>query len=146
MIGELTALDSRSALSGMPAFASAKSGTITKLVHGCSASCTRSFGETADQTLSRALRASSRRRLLAEQPDKLRDLLELVAGRRVGGRREPDREAGDRRMHARGVQRQPHARADQVQRQPADGRRRTSSNAPNSATAIASAPMSTCSL
>ena len=32
----------------MPALASANSGTITQLVHGCSRYCRRSFGEIAD--------------------------------------------------------------------------------------------------
>ena len=42
-----------------PALASAKIGTITKLVHGCSSSWRRSFGETARSTDSFAERASS---------------------------------------------------------------------------------------
>ena len=43
----------------MPAFASANSGTITKLVHGWSRYWRRSFGETAEVTPIWAERASS---------------------------------------------------------------------------------------
>ena len=42
-----------------PAFASAKSGTTTKLVQGCRSSCSRSLGDTARSTLSLAERASA---------------------------------------------------------------------------------------
>ena len=42
-----------------PALASAKSGTTTKLVQGCSSSWRRSFGDTARSTLSLVERASS---------------------------------------------------------------------------------------
>ena len=43
----------------MPVLASANSGTITKLVHGCSRYWSRSFGEIADGMPSCAERASA---------------------------------------------------------------------------------------
>jgi hypothetical protein len=43
--GDRTAVESRSPLKSTPALASAKRGTITKLVHGWSACCNRSLGE-----------------------------------------------------------------------------------------------------
>ena len=52
--GEVTAAESRSPSRWMPALASAKSGTITRLVHGCSRYCRRSFGEIAAVRLARA--------------------------------------------------------------------------------------------
>ena len=39
----------------MPALASANSGTITRLVHGCSRYCRRSLGEIADVSEARAV-------------------------------------------------------------------------------------------
>ena len=59
VMGDATASPSRSASISMPAFASAKRGTITKLVQGWSRYCSRSLGETADITPSCAERASS---------------------------------------------------------------------------------------
>ena len=38
----------------MPALASANSGTITRLVHGCRRYCRRSLGEIAETRLARA--------------------------------------------------------------------------------------------
>ena len=52
--GDVTAADSRSPSSWMPALASANSGTITRLVHGCSRYCRRSLGEIAEARLARA--------------------------------------------------------------------------------------------
>ncbi len=43
----------------MPALARANSGTIAKLVQGCSRYCNRSFGEIAELRPSWAVRASS---------------------------------------------------------------------------------------
>ena len=96
----------------MPAFASANSGTITKLVHGCSSSCRRSLGETADSRPSRVARASSgvgcsrNERGAAVAPRGRR----APAGTRV--RREAHRQAGDRRVDAGLVHRQPDAEAE----------------------------------
>ena len=52
--GDVTAADSRSPSSWMPALASANSGTITRLVQGCSRYCSRSLGEIAEARLARA--------------------------------------------------------------------------------------------
>ncbi len=59
VIGEVTASASSAPSTWMPAFASANSGTITKLVHGCRRYWSRSFAEIADATPSWADRASS---------------------------------------------------------------------------------------
>ena len=59
VIGEPTASASRSPSTWMPAFESANSGAITKLVQGCSRYWSRSFVEMADVTPSDAERASS---------------------------------------------------------------------------------------
>ena len=59
MIGEVAASSRSSPSRWMPAFASANSGTITKLVQGWSRYWSRSFAEIADATLSCAERASS---------------------------------------------------------------------------------------
>ena len=54
MTGDVTASDSRPPLMWMPALASANSGTITRLVHGCRRYWSRSFGEIADTRPARA--------------------------------------------------------------------------------------------
>ena len=59
VIGDVTAFARTSSLTCTPAFASAKSGTMTKLVHGWSRYCKRSLAGTADSRPRRALRASS---------------------------------------------------------------------------------------
>ena len=59
MIGDVAASPSSCPSTWMPAFASANSGTITKLVQGWSRYWSRSFAEIADATLSCAERASS---------------------------------------------------------------------------------------
>jgi hypothetical protein len=52
--GDVIAPDSVSESSRMPALASAKSGTITRLVHGCNRYCRRSLGEIEPARLARA--------------------------------------------------------------------------------------------
>ena len=59
VIGEPNARPRTLPFTWMPAFASANSGTITKLVHGWSRYWSRSFGEIAEATPRCALRASS---------------------------------------------------------------------------------------
>ena len=56
----------------MPALASANSGTITKLVHGCSRYCSRSLGEIADAHAELRRARELGRRLLAERARELR--------------------------------------------------------------------------
>jgi hypothetical protein len=53
--GEVTARESRSPSIVIPALASANSGTITRLVHGCSRYCRRSLGEIAETSEARAV-------------------------------------------------------------------------------------------
>ena len=57
VIGDVAASPSSWPSMWMPAFASAKSGTMTKLVHGCRRYWSRSFAEIADATPSCAERA-----------------------------------------------------------------------------------------
>jgi hypothetical protein len=59
VIGEPYAWLSTEPFTCTPALASANSGTITKLVQGCSRYCSRSFGEIADATPRCVVRASS---------------------------------------------------------------------------------------
>jgi hypothetical protein len=53
--GEVAAADRASPSSWIPAFASANSGTITRLVHGCNRYWSRSLGDRAETRLARAL-------------------------------------------------------------------------------------------
>jgi hypothetical protein len=57
VIGERSASESSEPSMWMPALASANSGTITRLVHGCRRCWRRSLGEIADATASWAERA-----------------------------------------------------------------------------------------
>ena len=79
----------------MPALASANSGTITKLVHGCRRCWRRSLGEIAEATAELRRAGERGRRLLAERARLLGHALEVDARRRVGARDQPDREPGD---------------------------------------------------
>ena len=94
----------------MPALASANSGTITKLVHGCRRCWRRSLGEIAEATRELGRAGELGRGLLAERARLLGDALEVDARRRVGAGDQPDREAGDHRVDARLQQRHPHRR------------------------------------
>ena len=83
----------------MPTLASANSGTITKLVQGCSRR-RRCWGRS--RTRGRVVpSAASSGGLLAERARPLGHPLEIGARGRVRGRDEPDREAGDHRVDAR---------------------------------------------
>ena len=59
VIGEVAASRSPSPLISTPAFASANSGTTTKLVQGWKRCCSRSFGDTVSATVRLAVRASA---------------------------------------------------------------------------------------
>ena len=77
----------------MPAFASANSGTITKLVQGWSRYWSRSLGEIADATPSCAERASSGVGCSRNERVSSVTRSRSRARGRIGARDEPDREA-----------------------------------------------------
>ena len=96
----------------MPALASANSGTITRLVHGCRRCWRRSLGEIAEATRELGRAGERGRGLLAERPRLLGHALEVDARRRVGAGDQPHREPGDHRVDAGLQQRHPHRHAD----------------------------------
>ena len=102
-----------------PAFASAKSGTTTKLVQGCRSSCSRSLGDTARSTLSLAERASAgtgdwRKAFVSAAAS-----LDLLAPRGVHGDGDGDQDPGDGRVDPGLEHRRPQHRPHQEVGRPA---------------------------
>src|SRR3954447_24476186 len=103
---ECSASESRPPSTLMPALASANSGTITRLVHGCSRYCSRSFGEIAPVSDWMAEYASSG--VGCSRNDGVSSVERCSSARRwVGARHQPDRQAGDHRVYARLEHREP---------------------------------------